>query len=217
MTSTLPLFGQVHEAIGSLRRDLIDPEDGPRISTMRNYRFAIVQYDPKDEYSMRLEVQKLTAELGAKGWFVLSIDLQKLLLDRIRSQPDDWSEKVIAMEKRMAERQMDRGLNYLKSKLLPLVEGPEGLAGDCKRLIQDFIQTNPDKADQTLVRSDGLAALSVFPVFGIAAPSRRPVLECASGAALSRHQAGPHLPVVHGSAHPRQRLPPPHLPLTRQP
>ena len=56
---------------------------------------------------MRLEVQKLTAELGAKGWFVLSIDLQKLLLDRIRSQPDDWSEKV--MEKRMAERQMDRG------------------------------------------------------------------------------------------------------------
>ena len=159
MTTTLPLFGQVHEAIGALRRDLIDPEDGPRISTMRNYRFAIVQYDPKDEYPMRLEVQKLTAELGAKGWFVLSIDLQKLLLDRIRSQPDDWSEKVIAMEKRMAERQLDRGLNYLKSKLLPLVEGPEGLAGDCKRLIQEFIQTNPDKADQTLVligRAGGL-------------------------------------------------------------
>ena len=80
MTTTLPLFGQVHEAIGALRRDLIDPEDGPRISTMRNYRFAIVQYDPKDEYPMRLEVQKLTAELGAKGWCGLSIDLQKLLL-----------------------------------------------------------------------------------------------------------------------------------------
>lgn len=159
MTSTLPLFGQVHEAIGALRRDLIDPEDGPRISTMRNYRFAIVQYDPKDEYPMRLEVQKLIAELVTKGWFVLSIDLQKLLLDRIRSQPDDWSEKVIAMEKRMAERQLDRGLNYLKSKLQQLVEGPDGLAGDCKRLIQDFIQTNPDKADQTLVligRAGGL-------------------------------------------------------------
>jgi hypothetical protein len=83
MTTTLPLFGQVHEAIGALRRDLIDPEDGPRISTMRNYRFAIVQYDPKDEYAMRLEVQKLIAELVTKGWFVLSIDLQKLLLDRV--------------------------------------------------------------------------------------------------------------------------------------
>ena len=29
-----------------MRRDLIH-EDGPRISTMRNYRFAIVQYLPK--------------------------------------------------------------------------------------------------------------------------------------------------------------------------
>ncbi|WP_411868852.1 DUF1788 domain-containing protein [Vulcanococcus limneticus] len=159
MTSTLPLFGQVYTAIEALRRDLIDPEDGPRISTMRNYRFAIVQYDPKDEYVMRVEVQKLIAELVTKGWFVLSIDLQKLLLDRIRSQPDDWSEKVIAMEKRMADRQLDRGLNYLKSKLLPLVEGPEGLAGDCKRLIQDFVKQHPDKVDQTLVligRAGGL-------------------------------------------------------------
>jgi len=159
MTSTLPLFGQVQTAIGALRKDLISPEDGPRISTMRNYRFAIVQYDPKDEYAMRIEVQKLTSELIANEWFVLSIDLQKLLLDRIRSQPDDWAKKVIAMETRMAERQLDRGLNYLKSKLLPLVEGPDGLAGDCKRLIQAFIQTHPNEADRTLVligRAGGL-------------------------------------------------------------
>lgn len=167
MTSTLPLFNtansRVREAIEALRRDLIDPEDGPRISTMRNYRFAIVQYSPEHEYAMRIEVQRLVSELEAKGWFVLTIDLQKLLLDRIRSQPDDWSDKVIAMETRMAERQLDRGLNYLKSKLLPLVEGPEGLAGDCRRLIQDFVQKHPDKADQTLVligRAGGL-----FPFF----------------------------------------------------
>lgn len=187
MTTTLPLFGQVHTAIDALRRDLIDPEDGPRISTMRNYRFAIVQYDPKDEYPMRLEVQKLIAELGAKGWFVLSIDLQKLLLDRIRSQPDDWSEKVIAMEKRMSERQLDRGLNYLKSKLLPLVEGPEGLAGDCKRLIQEYIQTHPNEADRTLVligRAGGL-----YPFFRSSALLRHldGQTECAGCVALSRH------------------------------
>jgi hypothetical protein len=163
MTGTLPLFSQVHEAIKALRRDLIDPEDGPRISTMRNYRFAIVQYSPEHEYAMRAEVQRLVSELEARRWFVLTIDLQKLLLTRIRSQPDDWQEKVIAMENRMAERQLDRGLNYLKSKLLPLVEGPEGLAGDCRRLIQDFVQKHPDKADQTLVligRAGGL-----FPFF----------------------------------------------------
>jgi len=159
MTGTLPLFSQAHEAITALRRDLIDPEDGPRISTMRNYRFAIVQYSPEHEYAMRTEVQRLVSELEAKGWFVLTIDLQNLLLDRIRSQPGDWAEKVIAMETRMAERQLDRGLNYLKSKLLPLVEGPEGMAGDCRRLIQDFVQKHPDKADQTLVligRAGGL-------------------------------------------------------------
>ena len=163
MTGTLPLFSQAHEAITALRHDLIDPEDGPRISTMRNYRFAIVQYSPEHEYAMRSEVQRLVSELEAKGWFVLTIDLQKMLLDRIRSQPDDWQEKVIAMENRMAERQLDRGLNYLKSKLLPLVEGPEGLAGDCRRLIHDFVQKHPDKADQTLVligRAGGL-----FPFF----------------------------------------------------
>lgn len=159
MTGTLPLFSQAHEAITALRRDLIDPEDGPRISTMRNYRFAIVQYSPEHEYAMRAEVQRLVSELEAKGWFVLTIDLQKLLLDRVRSQPDDWAEKVIATETRTAERQLDRGLNYLKNKLLPLVEGPEGLAGDCKRLIQDFVEKHPDKADQTLVligRAGGL-------------------------------------------------------------
>jgi hypothetical protein len=159
MTGTLPLFSQAHEAITALRRDLIDPEDGPRISTMRNYRFAIVQYSPEHEYAMRAEVQRLVSELEAKGWFVLTIDLQKLLLDRVRSQPDEWAEKVIATETRTAERQLDRGLNYLKNKLLPLVEGPEGLAGDCKRLIQDFVEKHPDKADQTLVligRAGGL-------------------------------------------------------------
>lgn len=159
MTGTLPLFGQAQEAISALRRDLVDPEDGPRISTMRNYRFAIVQYSPEHEYAIRTEVQRLVSELEAKGWFVLTIDLQKLLLDRIRSQPDEWAEKVIAMETRMADRQLDRGLNYLKSKLLPLVEGPEGLAGDCRRLIQAFVQDHPEKADQTLVligRAGGL-------------------------------------------------------------
>lgn len=159
MTSTLPLFGQVHEAIAALRRDLIDPEDGPQISTMRNYRFAIVQYDPKDEFPMRAEVQKLIAELVTKGWYVLSIDLQKLLLERIRAQGDDWLSRVIDMEKRTAERELDRGLNYLKSKLMPLVEGPKGLAGDCKRLIKNFIAEHPDEADRTLVligRAGGL-------------------------------------------------------------
>lgn len=53
-----PLFQRtpLQQAFADLRRDLID-ENGPRISTMRNYRFAIVQYDPVQEYKVRAETQ----------------------------------------------------------------------------------------------------------------------------------------------------------------
>ena len=159
MTSTLPLFSKVNTAIDALRHDLIDQKDGPRISTMRNYRFAIVQYDPSDEFEMRAKAQSLVAELTANGWVVLTIDLQKLLIDRIKAQGEEWVDRVIQMEDRMGRIQIDRGLNYLTDKLLPLVEGPKGLAADCQRLIRDFIEKNPDRADRTLVligRAGGL-------------------------------------------------------------
>ena len=46
-----PLFPRtpVDRAFAELRRDLLH-DDGPRISTMRNYRFAILQYLPRDEF-----------------------------------------------------------------------------------------------------------------------------------------------------------------------
>ncbi len=86
-----PLFehGPLQEAFAALRRDLIQ-EDGPRISTMRNYRFAIVQYEPPDEFDLRGEVRNLSSELIANGWVVFSINLQKLLLDRVRAQGEEW-------------------------------------------------------------------------------------------------------------------------------
>ena len=61
----------------ALRRDLIH-DDGPRISTMRNYRFAIVQYEPEKEFELRGEARKLSSELIANGWIVFSVSLQKL-------------------------------------------------------------------------------------------------------------------------------------------
>lgn len=36
-------------ACDALKKDLIHP-DGPQISTMRNYRFAIWLYSPQDEF-----------------------------------------------------------------------------------------------------------------------------------------------------------------------
>jgi hypothetical protein len=149
------------EAFKALRRDLIH-EDGPRISTMRNYRFAIVHYDPTLEYKLREEVQRLTSELTASGWMVLPIDLQKLLLDRVRGLGEEWVDRVIAMERRMAQVERDRGLNYLKSKLTPLIEGPDGIAADCSRVICEYADAHPDQMDRTLALIGRAGALYPF-------------------------------------------------------
>jgi len=179
----LPLFHRtpLQEAFGALRRDLIH-EDGPRISTMRNYRFAIVQYEPGDEFRLRSEVQQLTTDLVANGWVVVSISLQKLLLDRIRAQGDDWTTRVEDMERRMASVATERGLNYLKSKLAPLIEGPDGIAADCARVIREHADRNPDAVDRTLALIGRAGAL--FPFF--------------RSSALLRHLDGQtrHVPVV---------------------
>ena len=148
-------------AFAALRDDLID-EDGPRISTMRNYRFAIVPYEPSDEFRLRGEVQRLSNDLVANGWVVLSISLQKLLLDRVRSQGEDWVQRVIAMETRLAQMDDDRGLNYVKSKLTPLIEGPQGIAADCSRVITEFADKHPDQVDRTLALIGRAGALYPF-------------------------------------------------------
>jgi hypothetical protein len=151
----------LQEAFAALRRDLIH-EDGPRISTMRNYRFAIMQYDPPEEFKLRGEVQRLTADLVANGWMVISVSLQKLLLDRIRAQGLEWVDRVVQMEGRMAGIEPERGLNYLKSKLSPLIEGPEGIAADCSRLICDYADKHPDTVDRTVALIGRAGALYPF-------------------------------------------------------
>ena len=161
MTEPLFSLAPVREAFEALRKDLIH-EDGPRISTMRNYRFAILQYDPADEFAVRRETQRLFSDLKASGWEVLSLDLQQLLLARIQAQPDDWAERVIAMEKRMAERETSRGLNYLKSKLTPLIEGKDEIAKDCSREIHAHLEKHPDKVDRTLALIGRAGALYPF-------------------------------------------------------
>lgn len=152
----------LQQAFAALWNDLVH-EDGPRISTMRNYRFAIVPYDPRDEFRLRQHVHKLTADLREHGWFVHTISLQALLLERVRAQGDDWVERVVAMEARLAGRNAERGLNYLKNKLAPLIEGPEGIAADVARIISDHAAAHPDHVDRT-VAFVGRAG-SLYPFF----------------------------------------------------
>jgi hypothetical protein len=129
---------------------------------MRNYRFAIMQYDPSDEFKLRGEVQRLTTGLAANGWMVISISLQKLLLDRVRAQGPAWVDRVVGMEERMAGIEPERGLNYLKSKLSPLIEGPDGIAADCGRLICEYADARPDTLDRTVALVGRAGALYPF-------------------------------------------------------
>jgi hypothetical protein len=161
--SSTPLFDRtpLQEGFSALRRDLIH-EEGPRISTMRNYRFAIVQYEPREEFALRAEVQKLSTELVANGWVVFSINLQKLLLDRVRAEGEEWLSRVVEMERRLSAMAPERGLNHLKTKITPLIEGPDGIAADCSRVICDHAERNPELVDRTLAMIGRAGAIYPF-------------------------------------------------------
>jgi len=158
-----PLFEQssLKRAVEALRQDLIQA-DGPRISTMRNYRFAILQYVPQHEFELRREIQRLTSELVAHGWAVVTIDLQRLLLDRVRAEGPEFAQRVIEVEKQLGAGEAQRGLQYLRQKLTPLVEGPSGLAADCGRIISEHVARHPERVDRTVVFLGRAGALYPF-------------------------------------------------------
>lgn len=122
--SHLPLFEKtpLDEAFKALRRDLIH-EDGPAISTMRNYRFAIVQYDPTEEFKLRRHTQALARELEESGWEILSINLFKLLLNQAREQEDGWIDWIADTEAGFAKDDLEAGLEFLEEELGQLTEG----------------------------------------------------------------------------------------------
>lgn len=160
---TLELFKQtpLDGAIAALKKDLL-AEGGPRISTMRNYRFAILPYRPADEFKLRQRIHRLTNELRAEGWGVLSISLQKLLLDRIRATGQDAIASLIARERRLHEKAPERALAHLRDRVAPHIEGPDGIAADVARLIGDFADAHPDRTDRTLVLVGRAGALYPF-------------------------------------------------------
>jgi hypothetical protein len=93
---------------------------------------------------------------------VISVNLQRLFLDRVRAQGPEWVDRVVTMEERLAGADMDRGLNYLKSKISPLIEGPDGIAADCARVIYEYADQNPDSIDRTVALIGRAGALYPF-------------------------------------------------------
>ena len=158
-----PLFPQqsLDEAVAALRHDLL-AAGGPQISTMRNYRFAILPYRPKDELKLRQLMRRLTDELRAEGWGVLPISLQKLLLDRIRATGEANVQALIGRERRLHDKDPERALAHLRDKIAPHIEGPEGIAADVARLVGEHADQHPDRADRTLVLLGRAGALYPF-------------------------------------------------------
>jgi len=155
---TEPLFPResLLEAVAALQRDLL-LENGPQISTMRNYRFAILPYRPSDELKLRL-----TDDLRAAGWAVLPISLQKLLLDRLRATGEENVQAWIQRERALAAKSPDRALAYLGDKIAPHIEGPQGIAADVARRIEEFTEEHPVGSDRTLVLIGRAGALYPF-------------------------------------------------------
>lgn len=164
MSSHGPPFARtaLQGAFKALYEDLAD-KDGPRISTMRNYRFAIVCYSPNDEFALRAEASRLSFDLQAAGWVVLSISLQRLLLDRVRGLGDGQIKWLMDEERCFAEYDKARGLHFLAEELAPLIEGKDGLAADCARIIHEHVLAHPHQAERTVVLIG--RAGSLYPFF----------------------------------------------------
>ena len=161
MTGTLFTQASLDRAITALRSDLLEAS-GPKISTMRNYRFAILVYDPTEEFKLRRLIRNLSDELNGEGWNVRSISLHQLLLNRLKAEDPQLIESMMRMEHRLYARDPDRALNHLKDKLSHYIDGVDGIAQDVVKLIDEFATENPLVANRTLVLLARAGALYPF-------------------------------------------------------
>lgn len=122
----------------AVRKDLLR-EGGAQISTTRNYNFAIVPYAPDEEFALRGQVSRLSAELRDAGWTTATIALHGLLLERLRALGDDYLEALQAREKRLYSHSPERALNHLREKIVQEIEGPDGLARDVIREVRKLL------------------------------------------------------------------------------
>ncbi len=147
--------------VEDLRKDLL-AEGGPQISSMGTYRFAILVYKPAEEFELRSHMRKLSDELDHEGWNVLAISLHRLFLERLRGEDPETLERLVAAEKRLHGRNPERGLNHLKDRIARFVEGPDGIARDVVREIEELAEKHPDAQRQTLILLGRAGALYPF-------------------------------------------------------
>lgn len=159
--------GRLDQAFDALRRDLVHP-DGPRISTMRRlFNYAIVQYEPEEEFSLRERVQSLVSDLAGAGWMVHTISLYRLLLRRLDELGEDTIKQIVEVERKLTALDPARGMRHLATKLAPHLERETGIAADVSAEIESFLSQHPEHADRTVVVVGRAGAL--YPFFRVSA------------------------------------------------
>jgi len=159
--------GKLDEAFAALRRDLVHA-DGPRISTMRRlFNYAIVQYEPEEEFALRERVQSLISDLAGSGWMVHTISLYRLLMRRLDALGDDTLAQIIELERKLTALDPARGLRHLATKLAPHLERDTGIAADVSADIDTFLTAHPEHAERTVVLVGRAGAL--YPFFRVSA------------------------------------------------
>jgi hypothetical protein len=151
----------LHLSIDALEKDLLR-EDGPQISTVRNYPFAILPYDPADEFTLRAAIHAVSEKLRDAGWNVASVPLHRLLLQRVRAEGEDFVGSVARREKQLEAANRGRAIQMLKDRIVPILEGPDGLARDVLAVIEKALADHPDKARRTVVFLGRAGALYPF-------------------------------------------------------
>ncbi len=159
-----PLFykSQLESAIHDLRKDLLF-DGGPRISTMRNYGFAILPYDPEKEFELRRHIRRLMDELCGMGWNLLFLSLHRLFMDMLTAEPAGVIDSFIGRERRLHGKDPQRGLQYLKERMVSYIEEPHGIASLVVQRIDAFVREHPDGMDNALIFMGRAGAL--YPYF----------------------------------------------------
>jgi hypothetical protein len=151
----------LESTVAALRNDLM-AEGGPRISTMRNYPFAILLYKPADEFELRRQVRRLGDELKGKGWRVLNLSLYRVFLDLLEAEEPDVIDSIRQREQRLHAKNPDRSLRYLLEKFTAYAEEPDGIATAVARRIDEFVHAHPDSLERGLIFAGRAGALYPF-------------------------------------------------------
>lgn len=162
MTSSTLRMSKVARAVRALRDDLVD-DSGPRISTLRGYPFAILVYDPEEEWEMRCEVQQLTGELQQQGWLLHTVSMQELMLDKLHEFfTAEELEDLVTMEREYAEYDGPLvGLEYIEEAVFDALHGPTGIAESLAAEIQQLAEDEERRA-RTVVLVGELGTLYPF-------------------------------------------------------